>query len=280
CERLKLVIDQLDELFVGTLDSFSQKLLREFAFESGKIERAQITDDAKTYSRQLIHDVLREWIQSQPQTVIDALYLAGELKSVDSFVKLVEDSLNFSSAHFKLPEKPTIQFEQLAQLKHLAAEIDISLLEPYYSLDGEHYKHVSGTIFRNGAFNKLFSECLPQLLQVLKQSDSILIFDGSLAVHRELVFKFLGQLADQKVFKKCPAEISDGFYQHPCIQQIQQLFGVLKNYAEQFDQLHIYLKAYLCVEVKKRLPQVLQNKGETTFSQQIRTLSEALKGEQ
>ena len=42
----------------------------------------------------------------------------------------------------------------------------------------------------------------------------------------------------------------------------------------------IFLKAYLCVEVKKRLPQVLQNKGETTFSQQIRTLSEALKGEQ
>ena len=162
----------------------------------------------------------------------------------------------------------------------MAAEIDISLLEPYYLLDGEHYKHVSGTIFRNGAFNKLFSECVPQLLQVLKQSDSILVFDGSLAVQRELVFKFLGQLADQKVFKKCPAEISDGFYQHPCIQQIQQLFGVLKNYAEQFDQLHIYLKAYLCVEVKKRLPQVLQNKGETTFSQQIRTLSEALKGEQ
>ncbi|QNW97844.1 UvrD-helicase domain-containing protein [Acinetobacter seifertii] len=280
CERLKLVIDQLDELFVGTLDSFSQKLLREFAFESGKIERAQITDDAKTYSRQLIHDVLREWIQSQPQTVIDALYLAGELKSVDSFVKLVEDSLNFSSAHFKLPEKPIIEFEQLAQLKQLATEIDISLLEPYYSLDGEHYKHVSGTVFRNGAFNKLFSECLPQLLQVLTQSDSILVFDGSLAAQRELVFKFLGQLADQKVFKKCPAEISDGFYQHPCIQQIQQLFGVLKNYAEQFDQLHIYLKAYLCVEVKKRLPQVLQNKGETTFSQQIRTLSEALKGEQ
>lgn len=280
CERLKLVIDQLDELFVGTLDSFSQKLLREFAFESGKIERAQITDDAKAYSRQLIHDVLREWIQSQPQTVIDALYLAGELKSVDSFVKLVEDSLNFSSAHFKLPEKPTIEFEQLAQLKQLATEIDISLLEPYYSLDGEHYKHVSGTVFRNGAFNKLFSECLPQLLQVLTQSDSILVFDGSLAVQRELIFKFLGQLADQKVFKKCPAEISDGFYQHPCIQQIQQLFAVLKNYAEQFDQLHIYLKAYLCVEVKKRLPQVLQNKGETTFSQQIRTLSEALKGEQ
>ena len=72
----------------------------------------------------------------------------------------------------------------------MAAEIDISLLEPYYLLDGEHYKHVSGTIFRNGAFNKLFSECVPQLLQVLKQSDSILVFDGSLAVQRELILSF------------------------------------------------------------------------------------------
>jgi exodeoxyribonuclease V beta subunit len=80
CERLKLVLDQLDELFVGTLDSFSQKLLREFAFESGKIERAQITDDAKRYTRQLIHDVLREWIQAQPQALIDGLYNIGALK--------------------------------------------------------------------------------------------------------------------------------------------------------------------------------------------------------
>ncbi|MDU6055513.1 MAG: UvrD-helicase domain-containing protein, partial [Acinetobacter junii] len=82
CERLKLVIDQLDELFVGTLDSFSQKLLREFAFESGKIERAQITEDAKAYTRQLIHDVLREWIQAQPQPLIDTLYMVGGLKNV------------------------------------------------------------------------------------------------------------------------------------------------------------------------------------------------------
>ncbi|MFW2116199.1 hypothetical protein, partial [Acinetobacter geminorum] len=96
-------------------------------------------------------------------------------------------------------------------------------------LEGDHYTHGSGTVFRHGAFNKLFSECLPQLLQVLPQSDSILVFDGSLTAQRELVFKILGQLVDQKVFKKCPVEISDGFYQHPCIQQSQQLFGVLKN---------------------------------------------------
>ena len=73
--RLKLVIAQLDELFVGTLDSFSQKLLREFSFESGKIERANITDQASVYTEQLVHDVLREWIQAQPQHVVDYMLL-------------------------------------------------------------------------------------------------------------------------------------------------------------------------------------------------------------
>jgi exodeoxyribonuclease V beta subunit len=119
CERLKLVLDQLDELFVGTLDSFSQKLLREFAFESGKIERAQITDDAKRYTRQLIHDVLREWIQAQPQALIDGLYNIGALKSVDAFVDVVENSLNFTSAQFQSAPMPVLNWEVLTQFQSL-----------------------------------------------------------------------------------------------------------------------------------------------------------------
>ncbi|WP_436861816.1 UvrD-helicase domain-containing protein [Acinetobacter haemolyticus] len=280
CERLKLVIDQLDELFVGTLDSFSQKLLREFAFESGKIERAQITEDAKAYTRQLIHDVLREWIQSQPQHVIDALYSVGALKSVDHFVGMVESSLNFSSAQFKLPDMPEIELAQLQQWQQQAQQIDISALAEYFNLDGAYYSHINGTSFRNNAFNKLFCESLPQLLKALADSQNVQVFDGYLSDARETVFKFLDKLDSQKIFKKCPAEVSDGFYQHPTILHIQKLCRSLKETQQQFEQLQVYLKAYLCIEVKKRLPQVLQQKGETTFAQQIKTLSEALKGEQ
>lgn len=280
CERLKLVIDQLDELFVGTLDSFSQKLLREFAFESGKIERAQITEDAKAYTRQLIHDVLREWIQSQPQHVIDALYSVGALKSVDHFVGMVESSLNFSSAHFKLPDMPEIELAQLQQWQQQVQQIDLSALAEYFNLDGAYYSHINGTSFRNNAFNKLFCESLPQLLKALADPQNIQVFDGYLSDARETVFKFLDKLDSQKIFKKCPAEVSDGFYQHPTILHIQKLCHSLKETQQQFEQLQVYLKAYLCIEVKKRLPQVLQQKGETTFAQQIKTLSEALKGEQ
>ena len=280
CERLKLVIDQLDELFVGTLDSFSQKLLREFAFESGKIERAQITEDAKAYTRQLIHDVLREWIQSQLQHVIDALYSVGALKSVDHFVGMVESSLNFSSAQFKLPDMPVIELAQLQQWQQQAQQIDLSALAEYFNLDGAYYSHINGTSFRNNAFNKLFCESLPQLLKALADPQNIQVFDGYLSDARETVFKFLDKLDSQKIFKKCPAEVSDGFYQHPTILHIQKLCHSVKETQQQFEQLQVYLKAYLCIEVKKRLPQVLQQKGETTFAQQIKTLSEALKGEQ
>lgn len=280
CERLKLVIDQLDELFVGTLDSFSQKLLREFAFESGKIERAQITEDAKAYTLQLIHDVLREWIQSQPQHVIDALYSVGALKSVDHFVGMVESSLNFSSAHFKLPDMPEIELAQLQQWQQQAQQIELSALTEYFNLDGAYYSHINGTSFRNNAFNKLFCESLPQLLKALADPQNVQVFDGYLSDARETVFKLLDKLDSQKIFKKCPAEVSDGFYQHPTILHIQKLCHSVKETQQQFEQLQVYLKAYLCIEVKKRLPQVLQQKGETTFAQQIRTLSEALKGEQ
>ncbi|MBH2000909.1 MAG: UvrD-helicase domain-containing protein [Moraxellaceae bacterium] len=280
CERLKLVIDQLDELFVGTLDSFSQKLLREFAFESGKIERAQITEDAKAYTRQLIHDVLREWIQLQPQQVIDTLYTVGGLKSVDHFVGMVESSLNFSSAQFKLPEMPEIELAQRQQWQRQAQQIELSGLAEYYNLDGAYYSYINGTSFRNNAFNTLFSESLPLLLKALDTPENVQVFDAYFADSRDAVFKFLDKLEHQKIFKKCPIDVAEGFYQHPTILQLQKLCHALQKTQQQFEQLQVYLKAYLCIEVKKRLPQVLQQKGETTFAQQIKTLSEALKGEQ
>ena len=46
------------------------------------------------------------------------------------------------------------------------------------------------------------------------------------------------------------------------------------------SRLDTYLQFYISQEVRKRLPQLLQQRGETTFSQQIRTLAEALQGEQ
>lgn len=278
CERLKLVIDQLDELFVGTLDSFSQKLLREFAFESGKIEYATITDEAQKYSAQLIHDVLREWIQQQPQHTIDYLLLNNKLKSQDAYVAVVENSLNFASAHFQavqMPELDLIQFEQ--QIEHLIhLDLDqIYTLSAYYLADGQYNKLLAKKWRDHSKLQVLLEQSLPDFIAALKQQGAYALF----APHYATTLKMCADLS-KKALNKCPEDVLHGFEQHVVISRIKQFSEGIDRLSVDLDQLDRYLKYHLVSEVKKRLPQVLQQKGETTFAQQIRTLAESLHGEQ
>ena len=284
CERLKLVIDQLDELFVGTLDSFSQKLLREFAFESGKIERAEITDDAKSYSQQLIHDVLRAWIQKQPQDIVDSLMFAGELHGVDYYVATVEQSLNFASANFIEPKFSNADVQLFQQAIEQLAKIQLDqlqTLQSYYLLDGEFYKFANGTKFRNDRLNRIFAKSLPRIIQTLQQHDYKHYLSSKLSVEKSDFATLMKVIREQQIFKKAaPENVQSDFYQHTLIQQLLSIYAQIEIYENQLLGTNTFLKYYLAKEVKTRLPQVLQQKGETTFAQQIRTLAEALQGEQ
>nr|WP_171458343.1 UvrD-helicase domain-containing protein [Acinetobacter sp. ANC 4178] len=277
-ERLKLVIDQLDELFVGTLDSFSQKLLREFAFESGKIERVEITDDAKQYTQQLIHDVLREWIQQQPQNILDYLLLNKKLKSQQAYVAVVENSLNFASAHFQAVAAPEVDVEGFnRQVEHLLG-LDwscITELADYYSAEGTHFKLLAKKWRDDNKLQQLLTIKLPELLQVLKQQ-------GTYALFAPLYAETLKNLSDatHKVLNKCPDEVLQGFQQHPLICELTAFMQSLDQLSFDLETLDSYLQFYLASEVKKRLPQILQQKGQTTFAQQIRTLADALQDAQ
>ncbi|MGB9189564.1 MULTISPECIES: UvrD-helicase domain-containing protein [unclassified Acinetobacter] len=278
-ERLKLVIDQLDEVFVGTLDSFSQKLLREFSFESGKIERADITDDAKSYTYQLIHDVLREWIQLQPQNVVDYLLLNQKLKSQEAYVPVVENSLNFASAQFQEVQAPELDLKQFEQLVDEFIQLDLSLiagLSEYYSADGQYHSVIGKKWRTDSMMQRTLCEDLPAFIQALAEQRSYALF----APHFETTLKNLTDLATKKVLNKCAEEVLHQFEQHSVMQALKSFCEALSKLNLDLDLLDAYLKFYLSKEVKKRLPQVLQQKSETTFAQQIRTLSEALQGEQ
>ena len=284
CERLKLVIDQLDELFVGTLDSFSQKLLREFAFESGKIERAEITDDAKSYSHQLIHDVLRAWIQKQPQDIVDSLMFAGELHGVDYYISTVEQSLNFASAQFIEPQFSSADAESFKQAIEQLAKIkleQLQMLGTYYLLDGDYYKFTNGTKFRSGRFNRIFAKSLPQIIETLQHADYKHYLSANLSLARSDFATLIKTIHEAQIFKKAaPESVQSDFYQHPVIRQLLLIYEQIDIFEKQLLGTNTFLKYYLAQEVKQRLPQVLQQKGETTFAQQIRTLAESLQGEQ
>lgn len=279
CERLKLVIDQLDELFVGTLDSFSQKLLREFAFESGKIEYATITDDAKSYSYQLIHDVLREWIQAQSQPTINYLLLNKKLKSQESYVSVIESSLNFSSAYFQPVDAPLVDLETFEVEIDRLISVDLAQIETlseYYLEDGQYFKILAKKWRDESALKKLLTLELPKFLAMLKLQRANALYASEYAA----TLKSLIDLSTKKALNKCPEDVLHAFESHAIIQSLQRFVEALSVLNLDLDQLDSYLKFHLASEVKKRLPQVLQQKGETTFAQQIRTLAESLKGEQ
>ena len=278
-ERLKLVIDQLDELFVGTLDSFSQKLLREFSFESGKIERADITDDAKSYTQQLIHDVLREWIQLQPQNVVDYLLLNQKLKSQEAYIPVVENTLNFASAQFQEVTPPELDLTQFEQLVDDFIQLDLSLIQTlseYYQPEGQYHAVIGKKWRTDGLMQRTLCQDLPAFIQALAEQGSYALF----APHFEKTLKNLTDLATKKVLNKCAEDVLNQFDQHVVLQSLRRFCKALSKLSVDLDLLDAYLKFYLSREVKKRLPQVLQQKSETTFAQQIRTLSEALQGEQ
>ncbi len=279
CERLKLVIDQLDELFVGTLDSFSQKLLREFSFESGKIERAIITDDAKRYTQQLIHDVLRQWIQQQPQASIDYLLLNKKLKSLDAYVDVVENSLNFASAKFQEVPQPELDLDKFELEIQRLTQLELSAvdgLSAYYLAEGEYFKVVAKKWRDGSKMQVLLQQHLPTFIAALAAQGVYALFA---AQHADTI-KQLTDLSTKKVLNKCAEDIVATFDDHIIIKTLRQFFERLAALTTDLETLDSALQYHLANQVKKRLPQLLQQQGETTFAQQIRTLAEALEGEQ
>nr|WP_272909711.1 UvrD-helicase domain-containing protein [Acinetobacter nectaris] len=281
CSRLQLVLEQLDELFVGTLDSFSQKLLREFAFESGKIERVDITDQSKQYTEQLIHDVLREWLQQQSQQQVDWFYMTGRLKPTHQYIKIVEEALNFTSAYFKPVQPPKIEIEKFLALREKLRGVNFSHLAPYYLADGDFFPVVNKNKFTKDSFTILFEKTIPEAIERILKEDGHYFFLKEFAKARAVLEKFVNNIQDSTVFiKKCAEQDATCFYNDEALQKLVDVLIHTQHMESTLVETEGYLKYHLCEQVKLRLPALLQQQSETTFAQQIKTLSEALQGEQ
>lgn len=279
--RLGLVLNQLDELFVGTLDSFSQKLLREFAFESGRIERAELTEDQDLYIQQLIHDVLREWIQQQPQYVINQMYLQNQLKAPEQYVGLVRDALNFSANHFQPVQHVDWNLSELDACIEQLVRIPIADVMQINEYCLENKKSFHSTFLK-----KLQELCenFNVWTEQLGAQKGMSFFDSNLS---QLIFKICyllrkaGLQLTTQLFNKSYSDADRAaFLACPFFQAVENLIATKLKVDQQFKQLTAYLEYHLIRSVQHRLPQTLQKQGETTFSQQIRTLTEALQGEQ
>jgi exodeoxyribonuclease V beta subunit len=196
---------------------------------------------------------------------------------------VVEESLNFSSAHLKqvdLPVFSTVEFESCLHQFAASSSQYLQELQDYYLLDGAYYKFINKKAFAKDRFHFIFQTGLVRLAQQIQEQGIDIYFDQKAFKDVDVLFLDSKGQARSSIFNKCDQSIQDCFYQHPLIQLLKDIWEMKLKIQNDLEQFNTYLQFHLCQQVKKRLPQVLQQKGETTFAQQIKTLSEALKGEQ
>src|SRR5690606_36657998 len=229
-----------------------------------------------------IHDVLRDWIQQQPQYMVNNLYVQNLLKPVEHYTGLVRDALNFSKQLFQKVEPAECDLGKLqaciTQLLNIH-EHDLEVMR--------RYCQESPKYFHKSFLTKLTDVCENFMTwsAALKTQGGMSFFDAEL----QPILLNLCHLRRKKtdfqpttqVFNKsCPEAEQQLILQHSLIVAIDVLCEVKQDLDEQLKQLTTYLEFHIIQSVQTRLPQTLQQQGETTFSQQIRTLAEALQGQQ
>ena len=279
--RTALVLTTLDKLFVGTLDSLAQKWLKEYSSETGHQQGMAIIEDSsiEQVTDSIVHDELRQF-QSRLYHEQPKLYALmdqqGKLTAVGDHKSYVTRSLNFISAPINEVVSSDFSFEGYERLIHSIIERSDEL-DAFFKPDGEYYEVPKGQLRNN-------RESWPKIVQVLEESGP--------AAYKFISDKktYTGKLIE--AFQKTD-DIGKQFYKPKDGERVNLIFNELqvvrdfKRYIEESKKLDEYivsvlasLNRHIVLAVRDRLPVILEERGETTFSLQMVRLNQALTGRQ
>jgi len=283
--RTALVLTTLDNLFVGTLDSLAQKWLTEYSSETGHQQGMSIIEDSsiEQVTDSIIHDELRQFqsrlYHEQPK-LYALLDQQGKLTATNDHKSYVTRSLNFISAPIDEVElDQDFDFSAYEKMLYEFAQLDLTDIQPYLNFD---YRKSQG--FRG---NSILINHFDALVDVHhKIAEHQLAFTSYL---NERENKILTSLQDSrypneegkiKNFNKDREKEHQTLFE---LDTIVKLMAILDR-VEKLDQHIILLLAnlnrHIILAVRERLPVILEERGETTFSLQMVRLNQALTGPQ
>ncbi len=279
--RTALVLTTLDKLFVGTLDSLAQKWLKEYSSETGHQQGMAIIEDSsiEQVTDSIIHDELRQF-QSRLYHEQPKLYALmdqqGKLTAVGDHKNYVTRSLNFISA--PINEVKSNEFLLDGYLRLIDEIIKESHdLDDFLMPGGQYYDVPKGKLFNNRDY-------WPNIVNFLKS-------------YGAAAFAFINKRDSytQRLIEGIQKtdEIGSQFRKPKNGDQVNYLFNELsvvqnlKRYIEESKKLDEYivtvlanLNRHIVLAVRDRLPVILEERGETTFSLQMVRLNQALTGRQ
>jgi len=271
--QLKLALDTFDELFINTLDSFCQKILREFAFDTGQGEPRDISEQEEELKQQLIHDALRQWRSQQDPRLIEMLVLTNSITDIDDHANVVNTTMNFLSAQIAPVEDFGFDPEVLTTFQTQIQDVDWSgwldiwqRAQPYYH---------GGRILANN--NEAFPT-LVKLIQTMNLEDLLTIDESSPEM------KLLSVFEDQKFNTNLKKDgfNADWMQVHLNSSQSQVVMDFVlmrRELSNSLKRAQSHLHHHISVYVRERLPDLLAELNETTFAAQMHSLAKALEGE-
>ena len=279
--RTALVLTTLDKLFVGTLDSLAQKWLTEYSSETGHQQGMAIIEDSsiEQVTDSIIHDELRQF-QSRLYHEQPKLYALmdqqGKLTAVGDHKKFVSRSLNFISA--PIDEMRAIEFDiqNYEEFLNQFCNFDFNDIQTY--LDKDFRKKEGFDNRKSVAKNLGFYQDFKDLIQ-----NKQLSFSQSLSKPQLNFLKQLKATYDDSEESGFLADKEQGRVRFISTKSVQMMLKLYK-YIQQFNSYIITILAnlnrHIVLAVRNRLPVILEERGETTFSLQMVRLNQALTGRQ
>ncbi|MES1964751.1 UvrD-helicase domain-containing protein [Psychrobacter sp. AH5] len=283
--RTALVLNTLDRLFVGTLDSLAQKWLTEYSSETGHQQGMGIVEDSgiQQVTDSIIHDELRQFqsrLHREQPKLYDLLDQQGKLTAVSDHKNFVTRSLNFISApidEIELDEE--FDFSEYEQLLYEFTDVDLVDIQPYLDPD---YRKSQG--FHAGSI--LFKQ-FDAIIEVHKKVAEYQLAFTSYLNERE--HKIIASLQDSrypnedgkiKNFNKNKEKEHEAFFSLQTIRKLMAILDKVDNLNQHIVLLLANLNRHIVLAVRERLPVILEERGETTFSLQMVRLNQALTGRQ
>ena len=279
--RTALVLTTLDKLFVGTLDSLAQKWLAEYSSETGHQQGMAIIEDSsiEQVTDSIIHDELRQF-QSRLYHEQPKLYALmeqqGKLTAVGDHKSYVNRSLNFISAPIDEVIISDFSFEGYQRL--ISKVIDNSAeLDAFFKPEGEYYDVPKGKLFNN-------RESWPKIIHILEEFGPAAY--KSISVKDSLTARLIDGIQQTDNIGSQFRVPKDGKRINLIFNELQVVRD-FKRYIEESKKLDSYintllanLNRHIVLAVRERLPVILEERGETTFSLQMVRLNQALTGRQ
>lgn len=280
--RCALVLTTLDKLFVGTLDSLSQKWLSEYSAETGHQQGMKISDHEQVVTESIIHDMVRAFASDMYYRQPELYHLLQHTKRLTTpadHVAVAQKAMQFISTPIELVEiGEQIDLDGYRQTLAAFKDCDLTAVEPYFDKDYRKSQGFHATAGLGAKMDRIFD------IQSAIEKNNTLFFahlhDDAQKWYDAIPLAFLSKEEGGKGFNKNKEAERLTFINIEAITLLKKLHDYTTAIEQYLDTLIEILNRNIALKVRQQLPAILETRGETTFALQMVRLNQALSGAQ